>query len=366
MRVLYVITQQDMGGAQNYVLTLGRAFKGLVASGQEGTFLSGACAAQGVPFHPITHLQRKLNPLSDLRALWEIYKLLRLERPNLVHTNSSKAGILASIAGFLSGTPVVFTAHGFQYLEPMSVLARSFFWFCELLCRPLRAFVITVSETDRKRAIAHKVISPYRSKTIYHGIDIPNFLPRDVARISLGIPPQVFCIGTIANHYRTKGVDILLHSFAALQAQAALALIGDGPERPQLEKLAQTLGIQNRVRFIGQKQNANTLLKAFDVFVLPSRKEGFPYALLEALAAGLPSIAANVGGNSEALNGAGLLVPAENSTAFTHALQKLCDDSMLRDTLSALAIARSKAFTIGKMVTSTTEIYESVLRAKKS
>lgn len=364
MHILYVITQQDAGGAQKYVLDLAAYFHGSIAAGLEGDQLGEKATAQHIPFYPLPNMRRAINPYRDVLALMELVRLIQRLQPNIVHTNSSKAGILGSLASWLCGVPTVFTAHGFQYLEPMPKLKKWFFWLCELACRPLRNFVITVSEHDRDTALHNLVITKNRSKTIYHGITSPNFLSSEEARNRLKLPQSDIYIGTIANLYRTKGIDILLEAFAQTRhaiPQAHLVIIGDGPERSRLVQQASRLSLTNQISFLGQLPNAAQYLRAFDLFVLPSRKEGFPYVLLEALAGGLPVIATQVGGVAELVHHAAQLVPPNEPHALAAALGQLLTNRELQNSLSNKAHDQFQNFSLPHMLTATQTIYEQLL-----
>lgn len=356
MHILYVITQQDAGGAQKYVLDLAAHFHGSIAAGPEGNQLENRATAQHIPFYLLPNMRRALSPYHDALALIELMRLIKQLRPDIVHTNSSKAGILGSLASWLCGVPTVFTAHGFQYLEPMSKLKRWFFWFCEFVCRPFRNFVITVSEYDRNTGLRDLVIAKNRSKTIYHGITTPLFLSPEEARNRLKLPPAQAYIGTIANLYQTKGIDILLDAFAQVHRSlphARLIIIGDGPERSKLAQQASHLLLTDHISFLGQLPEAAQYLRAFDLFVLPSRKEGFPYVLLEALATRIPIVATKVGGIPEAL-GATVhsLIPPENPIALAQGVE-----AILLGTVTSKNNNQQQSFSIQHMFNQTAEVY---------
>jgi glycosyltransferase involved in cell wall biosynthesis len=365
MRVLYIVTQQDMGGAQKYVLDLAEHFSGSIGAGPEGRYLSTEAAHRNIPWYPLPHLRRALQPLADIRAMGELWRLIRRVKPDILHLNSSKAGILGSIIGKLHGLPVVFTAHGFQYLEPMSTSKKRFFRLCERVAKPFRNHIITVSDRDRLIALNDRVIDAHKSETIYHGITPPDFLDAHTARTTLGLPIDTLLIGCIANFYPTKGLDALLTAFAEVLARfphARLVLIGDGPAQNQLTTQANQLGIAAQVIFIGHRAHAAQYLRAFHVFVLPSRKEGFPYVLLEALAAGLPIVATNVGGVAELVGPAAELVPPEKPEALATALVRLLEDKALRDTLSQKALNRFQQFSFNRMLQATQAVYARLLQ----
>lgn len=349
-----------MGGAQKYVLDLAAHFHGSIAAGPEGNQLENRATVQHIPFYLLPNMRRALSPYHDALALIELMRLIKQLRPDIVHTNSSKAGILGSLASWLCGVPTVFTAHGFQYLEPMSKLKKWFFWFCEFVCRPFRNFVITVSEHDRNAALHDLVITKNRSKTIYHGITAPNFLSPEEARNRLKLPPAQAYIGTIANLYQTKGIDILLDAFAQMHhslPQVGLVIIGNGPERDRLMKLTEQLSLTKHVHFLGQIPEAAQYLRAFGLFVLPSRKEGFPYVILEALTAGTPILATKVGGVPEALDTAGILVAPNNADELQKSLRLLLTQDALRDQLTHSAHKRSAQFSSAHMLASTQAVY---------
>ncbi len=364
MKVLYLITSGDLGGAQKYVLDLASHFGGAVASGTEQQHLTNECQKLGIQYHPLKHLKRNINLLDDLLAIWELRNLILKTQPELLHTNSSKAGLIGCLAGVLASTPVVFTAHGFQYLEPMSRFKALVYKLLHKIISRFSVFIITVSEQDRSQALQDKVIKKERSQTVYYGIQQVNFLQKTEARNRLALPQQSTCIGTIANFYKTKGLDTLLEAFATIctkRTNLTLIIIGDGPERDNLESLISTLNLKNKVILKGQIKDAGTLLKAFDIFVLASRKEGLPYVLLESSRAGLAKIVTEVGGNREAAGPGAIYVPKENPKALAEALDKVLDSHSLQVELGQAGLAYSIKFTKEAMLTNTNHIYERVM-----
>src|SRR5574337_45429 len=131
MKILYVITLADGGGAQQYTLELAKYFKGAIAAGTEEQKLFADAQAAGLPTFGLRHLKRNINPWHDLLAIFELRRLIRELKPDIIHLNSTKAGFLGSIAGWLAGTKVVFTAHGFRYLEPLSPAGKRFYLMVE-------------------------------------------------------------------------------------------------------------------------------------------------------------------------------------------------------------------------------------------
>ncbi len=370
MEILYLITSDDQGGAQKYVLELATNFKGAISSGVSSGLLQQECKQSSTPYYSLKHIRREINPIQDLWALWEILLLIRKLKPAILHTNSSKAGFLGGLAGTLTRTPVIFTAHGFQYLEPMPKLKTIFYKFLHKIIKYSSDYIITVSEKERTEALKDQMLRQDKSETIYHGIKEINFLSKKEAREKLNIPQDSQVIGTIANCYHSKGLDILLHAFAYLSTlypSTQLVVIGDGPERDQLLNLVNILKLNGKVTITGQITNASALLQAFDVFTLPSRKEGLPYALLEACQAGLPIVATDVGGNPEAAGQGALYVAKEDPKALADALQKVLTNPTLKTKLGQAGKAHAANFTTNAMFAKTSRLYKQVLsRAFKS
>jgi glycosyltransferase involved in cell wall biosynthesis len=362
MKILYLITSADMGGAQKYVLSLAHHFEGMIAAGSERSELFTAAEELRIKTFKLTHVRRRIHPIQDFLAIFEIKNLIQQIRPDIVHLNSSKMGILGSIAGKLSGCKVVYTAHGFAFLEQGPRLKILCLRLMEKMVRPFRSAIIAVSDADARHALQHRLISPQKLTVIHNGIDSINFLAKPEARQKLNLPPDKIIIGSIANLYPNKGLDILLESAAWLNdPRQIFVIIGAGPEMPKLQDQIHRLHLEIKFLLLGTVKNAASMLKAFDIFVLPSRKEGFPFVLLEAMQAGLPIIATDVGGNQEALAGAGLIIPAQNIEKLGSAIRTLSNDAAKTLKLSQDALARSHKFTLAKMLAETKLVYTTLI-----
>jgi len=248
--------------------------------------------------------------------------------------------------------------------------------------------IIAVSDRDRQSALANRLIAPEKITTIHNGIPAIDFLPCDEARKALGLSQPftatsplpsphegmvsiererlVFC--TIANFYKTKGLDVLVEAVAMLDKEVRdkclFAIIGEGTEKKKLEDRIQKLGLADIFKLLGNVPDASRYLKAFDAFILPSRKEGFPYTLLEALQAGLPIIATDVGGNSEAIGDAGILVRPEDPKSLAGAICQIINGSDNLVGFSQKAKTRSVDFTEERMLKETEKVYEKVAGSK--
>jgi glycosyltransferase involved in cell wall biosynthesis len=363
-KLLFVITKSDWGGAGRYVFDLSTAlskeYDVAVALGGNGPLVKKLYDA-GIRTIPIPSLGRDINTKDDGTAFFELLRIFRNEKPDIVHLNSSKAGGLGALAARAAGVRrIVYTAHGWAFNEPVPALPKLFRWAASLATILLSHRVITVSRFDEMHA-------PVGLETtmVHNGITAPAFLPRAGARARItaqtGIPEEALIIGTIAELHRNKGLDILLNAFAET-ADGHLVIVGEGEERHALERQIERLRLGTRVHLLGFIDNAASLLKAFDIFVLPSRKEGLPYAILEAGEAEVPVIASTVGGIPEIVDDqlSGILVPAHDSSALAEALNDLAAHPGMRGHYAArLKEKVDRYFPLYGMVKKTVEVYES-------
>ncbi len=364
MTILYIITQADGGGAQKYVLALAKHFNGMIAAGlrlrgrsdsrsDEAVKLFDDAKAARLQTFTLKHLKRNIHPWHDFWAVWEIRELVKNLKPDIVHLNSTKAGVLGSFACIDLRTKIVFTAHGFRFNEPLSLPAKNFYLTLEKIASSYRDFIITVSDADRKSALKNKLIDENKIQTIHNGLAPIDFLPREEARKALGLPLDKKITVTIANDYKTKGFDILEKALAIKPVSGTLTVVmGEVSNKKQSNE---------NIKYLGFIQNASKYLKAFDATVISSRKEGFPFAALEAMQAGQPIIATNVGGIPEALGDAGKLVPPDDAKALGEAIETVFGDENRAKKLSLKALERAKLFTEEKMLEETKKIYSKLL-----
>jgi glycosyltransferase involved in cell wall biosynthesis len=389
--LLLVITQGDpWGGAQKYVADLATAlsdrFLVVVAVGEaSGSDDLRRALAQNseIDVVQLRHLKRAISPMSDIMAVLELRRWYKKLRPAIVHLNSSKAGVIGSLAHRLSSSPrqrhLVYTVHGWVFLEPMNRVKKFLYRALERITASEKSRIIVLS--PREESVGRTVLNipPHKLAVIPPGIDRrPELMTRHDARallrqtIAAEIPDDAFWIGAIANFYPTKGLDILLEAFAAERArmpQAHIVIIGDGPERPALERAIQSLHLADTAHLAGFLPDAPRYLKAFDLFVLPSRKEGLPYVLLEAKLHGIPILATDVGGVSSVIEDGktGRIVPAEHIGALGSALSALASDAALRERLASAGMADGSAerFSRERMIEDTTALYLSLIREEE-
>ncbi len=345
---------------------MAKEFNGQIASGTEKSALFTEAETLGVKTHRLKFLKRQINPVWDFLALFEIFFLIRRLKPDIVHLNSTKAGQLGSLIGKLAGSKVIFSARGFVFNEPRFFLVNWFYILMEKIASWFRDLIITVSESDRQSAIKYHLKNPGKIITVHNSIRPVNFLDRDTARQTLGINRNKLILGTIANFYHAKGLDILMRALATLASEELnriqIVIIGGGPLEKQIKNLAVELHLDRHITYTGQVPDASKLLKAFDAFVLPSRKEGFPLVLLEAMQAGLPIIATNVGGNAEALgSAAGILVPSQDPVALAAAIKKLITNEDMRIDMSHKSLSQANRFPYDQHLSEISQVYNSLM-----
>lgn len=368
-KVLFVITKAEIGGAQKYVLDCVKAAKDdgldvVVASEQDSHFYE-ALSAMEVPFRELPSVQRNVSARLDIRLFFELFSLFRKERPDILHLNSSKIGAVGALAGRCARIKnIIFTAHGWAFNEPRSALQRWTIIGISKFAALFQHTIICVSDFDRQAALRYHIARPEKLITIHNGIDakaIP-FLAKNEAREKLHIGEDMFVVGTIANFYKTKSLDTLV--FAAISSanleKIRFVIIGDGPEKETIERLIEKYQLHKNFILPGVIKDAQIYLKAFDVFVLPSKKEGLPYALLEAMAAHLPCIASDVGGIPEIIENDrnGIVIPAITPGKIWNAIASLMKEKKKARTFGAQAYETiEKQFSLDAMRKKTIALY---------
>jgi glycosyltransferase involved in cell wall biosynthesis len=374
-KILFLITKSNFGGAQRYVYELATSlpkerFTAVVAFG--GTGKQGALVGTlndmlehaSIRTVPIRYLARDINIIVEFRAFFEILALIKKEKPDILHINSSKAGGLGALAGRLRGVPrIIFTAHGWPHQEERPLYQKISIYFVSWFSVLLSHKTIVVSKKDAETAPA--LFARKRVVYIPNGIQKFDILSRDGARLEIkkavgkNIPNDAPWIGTISELTKNKGLDVALAAVSKIE-RCIFIIIGAGEERGRLELMADELGIHERVYFAGFIPNARRLLKAFDIYTLTSRKEGLPYALLEAGAVGLPIVASNVGGIPDIIENtvSGLLTTKNVPADIEKQLQKMLTDIPHRNEFGKRIKERvERKFLFTEMLNSTIRVY---------
>lgn len=346
-RFLLLVTQADWGGVQSFLVRfaarlMAEGHEVLLAGGGQGELWKNA-EAQGIPTRKIASLVREISPVKDLKAVREIKTLIESFKPDAIHLNSSKMGVIGSIAARYSKTKprVVYRIGGWVFLEPIAGWKKWLYRTAEKLTARFKDVIITVHPGDEALAKTLGIRPREKTITVQNGLDLDGFAaklePHQAARRSLGLPESGFVFGTVANAYATKGLIPYLDSVKTIcdaNPDTHFVVIGDGPELEELKAKKIRLAL-DRLFLAGHRDDAGRLYQAFDVFVLPSRKEGMPWTVLEAMASGIPIVATDVGAcrwmtRDATLGEAALIVPPEDAPAFEAALKKLAQDGELR------------------------------------
>ncbi len=372
-KILFIITQSEMGGAQRFVLDMAGALTNdgyniSVAASGNGTLLKN-CYNMFRSEHIVTegktikttflkYLKRSPGPIKAIFAISEMRKLIKQEKPDVLFLCSTMAGILGSIAGRKRVSKIIYRIGGWAFNDPRPKWQKKLIIFLEKITSQYKNKIIVNSEFDLQSALAHKIASQDKLIKIYNGIDPTEieFLEKKQARQELGVSTTQPIIGTIANFYKTKGLAHLITASKHIDAQ--IVIIGDGKERQNLENSIKKYNLQDKVKLLGQKPNARKYLKAFDVFVLPSLKEGFPWVILETMASQVPIIATSVGAIPEIIqnNQSGFVIPPADSQILSKKIQDLLSSPELRNKFTQNATLRLSLFSKQHMIIQTKDI----------
>ena len=359
-KILYIITKGNWGGAQRYVFDLAvnlppGEFETVVACNGAGIFAE-KLRVFGIRTVFLPSLQREISLGKEIKALYELVRLLTRERPAIVHLNSSKAAGLGALASRLFSVfsflmpsayrlapKIIFTVHGWPFNEPLPFLERAAIFFLSWFTALLSHEVIVICRADLYSAQRLWFIRK-KTRLIHNGIVPFATMERGAGRTILApdAPPEAALIVTIAELTKNKGLTHALRAVSELSRERDLPLfqyiiIGEGEQRVELEKMILEKNLSGFVRLAGFILNAQTLLSGADIFLLPSLKEGLPYVLLEAGATGVSVVATNVGGVSDIISDreSGMLILPKREKEIADALRFLLINHRKRDAFGA-------------------------------
>ena len=353
-RIVYLVQGLGTGGLERVVLHLARE---MVRRGHEVTVCCydkrGNLADEAEQAGARVEVLLRKGGV-DVAYAWRLARWLRRYRPDVLHMHNETALFYGTLAGRLARVPcLIYTEHDGVF--PRSLAAR---WANRTLVRWLTQ-AVAVSEAVRDLWCHHDGIDPALVQVI------PNGVP-DIREAADGQSPREngrFRIGCVSRLSHEKGVDVLIEAFARVREhvpEAELVLVGDGAERQTLEKRATELGLADHIQFFGMRDDVAQLLTDLDLFVLPSRTEGLPLAVLEAMAASLPIVATAVGGVPQALRHgeAGVLVPPEEPEVLAQAIVRLAANGQHMAHLGSAARKEYEAhYAVSRMV----DAYEAIM-----
>jgi glycosyltransferase involved in cell wall biosynthesis len=369
MKIVHVLTRGDvLGGAQSHVRELSLELRDLghdvtVITGAPGIFSEQLCRA-GIPWLPVRSMVHPVRPHLDVAALAELWCALRQLKPDLVCAHTAKAGSLARAAARLHHIPSVFTPHGWSMCDRTSLQPNALFCCVERLAARLGTRVINVCEYERALAQRFDVCPGKKLEVVHNGIGEIEFAR---ARPIAAQPPVMVMVARFA---APKDHGTLLQALSGLLfMEWRLVLVGAGELKARVEEQVETLGLKGRVSILPPETSVSRLLMEAQIFVLSTHSEALPVSILEAMRAGLPVVATNVGGVSESVrhDETGLLVSAGVVASLRDALARVITDPGLRLAMGEAGrrLWRAK-FTARNMAARTVEVYERALAAVSS
>ena len=389
-KVVHIITRLDMGGsAQNTLLTcLGLADRydtmlihGLsLESGMtpmEVETVEGRkkdARAKGIRTIALGSLVRRISPFDDLVSFCRIFRCLRREKPRIVHTHTSKAGILGRWAAWMAGIPIiVHTHHGHVYYGHFGPLLSAIFGFFEVITDRITDHHVALTEGEKNDHIRFNVSRPEKISRIHSGVDIEPFMHaavhRDAVKAGLGIAPGNLVVGSVGWLLPIKGPMILLSAMADVfktHENVTLVYVGKGALEPVLREEIDRIGVQDRVKMLGWRKDMSRVMQGMDIVVLPSLNEGMGRVLVEAMAAGKPVVASRTGGIPDLVEHGrnGWLVAPGETGPLASAIGNLIRDADTRRRMGAQGLKMAPAFSVEKMIEKIDALYRQLIRLK--
>lgn len=382
IKVLHIITRLDKGGsAENTLLTVSllnkEEFKVTLISGHTNDpdkEIASFITQKNLDYFLMPELVRKISPLKDIKAFFKIYHFIKKQGFDIVHTHTSKAGMLGRWAAKLAGVKIiVHTPHGHIFYGYFGWFKTKLFIYLERLTGPLTDKIITLTQRGKEEHVKYRIARPDKFVPIYSGIDVGKFVDFHADAVKekekLNIPLDVPVIGTVTRLAPVKGNQYLIASLpevVKLFPTLKVLIVGDGSERGKLERYVKKLSLLENVIFLGICKDVRGILNTFDIFVLPSLNEGMGRCMLEAQALGVPVVATKVGGIPEVVRDSigGILVPPRNPEAMAEAIINLLKNKSLRDNMSEEAKRWvGHRFSAGAMVEKISDLYKELIGA---
>lgn len=387
IKVLRVIARLNVGGPALHVAYLAA---GLAERGYETTLVAGSLArgeesmakvaeTRGVKIETLSALHREIAPIRDVQAILRLARLIRRERPTILHTHTAKAGAVGRIAALLAGSArppiVVHTFHGHVlrgYFNPLTTLV---FRTLERLLAYGTTALVAVSPEVRDDLVRLHVAPASKFTVVRLGIELEERTSdaegaRFETRRQLGISAEAFVVGWVGRMTAVKRTDDVVRALRGLVdrgVDAYLCLVGDGPDRDHLEQFAHELGVVKRCLFVGYQDDVGRFYSAIDALVLPSANEGTPVSVIEALAAQRPAVATRVGGTPDVIRDGvdGFLVTIGDADALSDRLAELASDPERRARMGAKGRERVLGrYAVERLVDDVDRLYRELLDAR--
>lgn len=374
--VLHIITKMAVGGAQMNTLISCReitrmGYPSAVLTGPEispeGTF-SDLSVKYGIPVYTAPHLVRKLSIYHDIKAFFEIKNIIDKNRFSIVHTHGSKAKFLGRLAAAYAKTPtkIVQTVHGWSFFDTMHPLLKAFYSILERFGYNLADSNIVVSPHDIKKGVNWGIGKPEDYQLIRSGVEFESFFAQRgnnlQAKKRLGIPSAFPVVGTVIRLASQKHPEAIIDVAEKVRISfpdVRFVIVGDGPLDSYIKQYIKTKNLEENFIMLGSRKDVAEILPAFDVFLLTSRSEGLPRAMLEALAVRIPVVATDVGGIAELINGLknGFLCSHGDIACLAKGICKLLSSPELRNEMLATVDQDLAPFSAKIMVEQLYQLY---------
>jgi len=373
--VLHIITRLIVGGAQENTLLTSQLlnkknwYADILSGSQTGPegSLAGYAKHQKLPLIFETNLVREIHPLSDIIAFWRIYRFIRSGKYPVVHTHSSKAGVIGRWAAWLARVPLILhTVHGWGFTEYQKPWIQRFYKYLERITLRITDKLIVVTRLDINKGLSAGIGSPEDYELIRSGIELERFAsPKrslKAVRKELGIPQDAVVIGTVTRLSPQKAPLVFVKAAQLIAAQypkAHFVIVGDGPLREEVESMIQELGLSEQIHLTGLRSDVPDLLAAFDIFTLSSLWEGLPRVLPQAMAAGLPIVASAIDGSMEIINDHvnGRLFPPGDHAAMAQAIIDLIENPEAKEKMVLKGYETVREFDVNLMVNQIEDLY---------
>lgn len=331
---------------------------------------------QGSSIVTIRELVRRIHPVYDVLAVIKLMALFIRERPRIVHTHTSKTGILGRWSAFLADIPIiVHTPHGHVFWGYFGKWKTRLFILAEKITALITDKIIMLTDREKQDHCARGIAHPDKFEVIHSGIDVSRFTTTTNSasdiKTDLKIPEDNLIVGTIGRLTEIKGQEYLIRAARKVvrnNPKTTFILVGDGELREQLETMVEAMGLREHVRFLGWHNDVAAVMSIMDVFVLPSLNEGMGRVLAEAMASGKPIIASDIGGIPDLVSDRdnGYLVPPGDSDALALKLVHLLNDKSLRERMGNAGRKRAGRYSAEVMVKHIDALYQKLLQQKKS
>ncbi|MGD9580510.1 MAG: glycosyltransferase family 4 protein [Vampirovibrionia bacterium] len=376
IKVLHLITELPIGGAQDNTLLSVRGLKKLgyqvdLAAAPDGELESLAREYSDNVYHIKNFSANAISPVKNIEAILEICNLLKDNKYDIIHTHSSTAGICGRIAAKISKVPIIIhTVHGFPFHDFMKPLKKNFLILLEKACANICDHMITVSNLNKEEIVERKISTIDKLTNVYSGIDLDKFninKSKEEIKAELNIPEEDLVVGLIARMSNQKAPEYFIEAAKLIlkeKPNVTFLMVGDGPLK---DKLIEQIGDETRIRMMGARKDIPEILKTLDIFALSSIYEGLGRAMTEAMICKKPIVAPNVNGIPEVVidGDTGFLVSPRDSKGLAEKILVLLNDEKLRNKMGLNAHHKVvPAFSDKKMVEDIDSLYRKILLNK--